>query len=319
MRKIFTLTIFSIFFAFIANAQQVLYYNFENTLQESSVSGPDLTVLGETGVFEIATLNEISQQTKTVYRFVKNSGLQFNNAAAGNFIGDNYTIEIYFVFDELSSWKRVVDWKNRKTDWGAYVYNGELNFYNILYSEEAPVIEGEFTYYVITRTAENGQVLIYTDAQVKIDFIDNGGHALVDEDGVVNFFQDDLVVGNEASSGSIAMLKLYNYPLQQTQITENWNALGSQVFGINDPVERVPVMVYPNPAALAAFADLASFDQGKEVEIRLFNSDGRMVYQTTATGGNMRAEIGISLLPPGMYLLKAKQGNKMATSKITVR
>lgn len=297
----------------------MLNYNFENTLQEISGNGPELTVLGETGAFETAVLNEISQQTKTVYRFAKNSGLQFNNVAAGNFIGDNYTIEIYFVFDELSSWKRVVDWKNRKTDWGAYVYNGKLNFYSILYSEEAPVHEGEFTYYVITRNAETGQVLIYTDAEVKIDFIDTGGHALIDSDGVLNFFQDDLSVGNEASSGSIAMLKLYNYPLQQTQITENWNGIGSQVFGMNDPFEKVPVMVYPNPSATATFVDLSSFDPGKDTDIRLYNSDGKMVYQTIEKGGNNRAEIGVSMLPPGIYLIKVKQETKLATSKISVK
>ena len=136
MRKVFTLLFVSLVFSWHAEAQQVLFYNFENTLQEASGNGPELTVLGNQGIFEVVTLDEIEQKTKTVYRFEKNSGLQFNNVAAGNFVGEGYTIEIYFEFDELSSWKRVVDWKNRKTDWGAYVYNGELNFYNILYSEE---------------------------------------------------------------------------------------------------------------------------------------------------------------------------------------
>jgi len=319
MKKIFTLTIISFCIASLTYAQQVLYYNFENTLQEISGNGPTLTVLGEEGIYEVATLNEISQQTKTVYRFVRNSGLQFNNIAANNFIGTNYTIELYFVFDELSSWKRVVDWKNRKTDWGAYVYNGELNFYNILYSEEAPVVEGEFTYYVITRTAETEQVLIYTDAEVKIDFIDSNGHAIIDGDGVLNFFHDDLIVTNEASSGSVAMLKLYDYPLTETQISDNWSGLGSQVFGISKIKEKVPVMVYPNPATNAVFADLSSFEQGKDLTIRLYNADGRMVYEMIEKGGVSRAEIGTSMLPSGLYLLKVHQNQMFATAKISIR
>lgn len=319
MKKIFTLTIISFCIAGITSAQQVLYYNFENTLQELSGNGPALTVLGEEGIFEVATLNEISQQTKTVYRFIRNSGLQFNNVAANNFIGSNYSIELYFVFDELNSWKRVVDWKNRKTDWGAYVYNGQLNFYNILYSQEAPVIEDEFTYYVITRTAATEQVLIYTDAEVKIDFIDSNGHALIDGDGVLNFFHDDLVVPNEASSGSVAMLKLYNYPLTETQISDNWSGLGSQVFGISKMSEKVPVIVYPNPATHAVFADLSSFEKGKDLNIRLYNADGRMVYEMTENGGVSRAEIGTSMLPQGLYLLKIQQDQKFATTKISIR
>ncbi|KAF5046564.1 hypothetical protein DSECCO2_469430 [anaerobic digester metagenome] len=303
----------------IAFAQQVRYYNFENTLNEVNGLSPALAVLGEQGSYVLDTLNEVNQNTKTVYRFTKNSGLQFHNVAAGNFLGDNYTIEIYFVFDELSSWKRVVDWKNRKTDWGAYVYYGELNFYNILYSQEAPVEAGEYTYYVITRTAASGQVLIYTDAEVEIDFIDNGGHALIDGDGVLNFFHDDLVVPNEASAGAVAMIKLYDYPLTDTEITQNWERLGSQVFGINSPVERVTAPVYPNPAQQGFTADLSRFRQEKPVELKLYNSDGRLVYTTKSASGTDRIEIGTGILPPGLYLLKATQDNMEAVSRVVIR
>ena len=303
----------------IGFAQQVRYYNFENSLNEVNGLSPALTILGEQGSFVLDTLSEVNQNTKIVYRFAENSGLQFNNTAAGNFLGDNYTIEIYFVFDELSSWKRVVDWKNRKTDWGAYVYYGELNFYNILYSEEAPVIAGEYTYYVITRTAATGQVLIYTDADVKIDFIDSGGHALIDEDGVLNFFHDDLVVPNEASSGAVAMIKLYDYPLTDTEITRNWDQLGSQVFGISRPVERVIAPVYPNPALHGFTADLSRFRQEKPVELKVYNSDGRLVFTTRSASGSDRIEIGTGILPPGLYLLKATQDNLEAVSRVIIR
>ena len=318
MRKTLTLLFAALIFSFIAEAQQVLFYNFENTLQEESGQGPELTILGNQGIFEIATLDEISQKTKTVYRFEKNSGLQFNNVAADNFIGESYTIEIYFEFDELSSWKRVVDWKNRKTDRGAYIYNGKLNFYNIIYSGEAPVVAEEFTYYVITRNAETKNVLIYTDAEVKIDFIDSFGDALVDEEGVLNFFHDDLQVQNEASAGSVGMLKLYNYTLDSTKIQENWEGLGSQVFGINKTRKKTTVLVYPNPVSATAFADLSAFDAGKPIEIGIFNADGRMVYQTTVNNSG-RFEIGMSMLPSGLYLLRAVQETKFATSRILVR
>lgn len=319
MKKLFTFFFVSLIFSFYAEAQQVLFYNFENTLLEESGHGPELTVLGNQGIFEVVILDEIAQKTKTVYRFEKNNGLQFNNESAGAFIGESYTIEIYFEFDELSSWKRVVDWKNRKTDWGAYVYNGELNFYNILYSEEAPVVEGEFTYYVITRDADTKKVLIYTDAEVKIDFIDNNGHALIDQDGMLNFFYDDLVVTNEASAGSVGMLKLYNYTLDSTKIQENWIGLGSQVFGISKINEKIPVLVYPNPVSVTAFADLSAFDEGKQIEIEMYNADGRMVYQTIVTNNSARLEIGTSMLPSGLYLLRAVQEDKFATSRIMVQ
>jgi hypothetical protein len=301
------------------NAQRVLYYDFENTLEEVNGQGPVLTVLGEQGSFVVETLNEVNQNTKMVYRFAENSGLQFNNADADNIIGTSYTIEIYFVFDELSSWKRVVDWKNRKTDWGAYVYYGQLNFYNILYSNEAPVEEGEYTYYVITRTASDDHVLIYTDAEVKISFNDAGGNALVDEDGVLNFFHDDLVVTGEASSGAVAMIKLYDYPLTQDDITRNWENLGSQVFGFGKPEQKVDAAVYPNPASTEVRLDLSNFERNKDVEISMINSDGRMVFRTRSRNGGGSTDIGTSLYPAGLYLLKAVQGNTIAVTRLMIR
>jgi OmpA-OmpF porin, OOP family len=319
MKKI-TLLIFCLFMAPWIFAQQVLTYNFEYSLAEEYGLGPELTVLGIPGTYLTDTLNEISGATKTVYRFEDNNGVQFNNTASGNFIGESYTIELYFVFDELTSWKRVTDWKNRKTDWGAYVYYGQINFYNILYSEEAPVEAGEYTYYVITRDGTTNQVLIYTDAEVKITFDDAAGNALIDEDGVLNFFFDDLVVQNESSPGAVAMLKLYNYVLVQDSITKNWNSIGSQVFGMNDIQRNIKqTKVYPNPVNDILHVDISSFNPGEEVVISLINSEGHIVRNTSVKASDFQAIIDTSSLPSGLYMLRTTQGNQSNSTKVLIR
>lgn len=318
MRKI-TLIVLFVFSVVLVSAQQMLYYNLENTLNEVNGNGPELTVLGNFGQFVVEELSEINHNTKTVYRFEKNSGLQFNNTAASNFMGEEYSIELYFVFDELTSWKRVIDWKNRQSDNGAYIYYGQLNFYNIVTSGEAPVEQGEYTYYVVTRKAASKEVLIYTDAMVMVTFTDDLNDAVISDDGVLNFFHDDLVVMDEASPGAVAMIKLYNYALSQEEITANWEDIGGQVFGIKEPKVRVPVLVYPNPAVYGFVADLSGFDQAKPVELMLYNEAGRLVYVTRETAGAGRTEIGTAGLSPGLYLLKTVQGNKEAVSRIVIR
>lgn len=135
---------------------------------------------------------------------------------------------------------------------------------------------------------------------------------------MLNFFHDDLVVQNEASAGSVGMLKLYNYTLDSTQIQENWDELGSQVFGINKTREETPLLVYPNPVSATAFIDLSAFDDREAIEVSMYNADGRMVYQTTVIKSG-RLEIGMSMLPSGLYLLRAVQETKFAASKILVR
>ncbi len=301
------------------SAQSTLYYNFNNSLNEVNTAAPGLTVLGAQGNFVTDTLNEIAGSNKTVYRFERNNGLQFNNVAAGNFLGETYTIELYFVFDELSSWKRVVDWKNRKTDRGAYVYYGQLNFYNILYSGEAPVEAGEYTYYVITRNAATKNVLIYTDADVKINFTDSNDDAVIDEDGVLNFFHDDLAVPNEASSGAVALLKLYNYALDSTVIREKWNQLGSSVFGVNETAKsNVKLNVYPNPVSDILNVNLSAFSNKSEARIQVVNEIGQVVLAEKIIVNSPSYSLAVNHFKKGLYTVVIETNGEIARTKFIV-
>jgi hypothetical protein len=301
-----------------SNAQSVLHYDFLNTLNERTGVGPALTVLGTEGVFVTDTLSEIEGNNKKVYRFEMNSGVQFNNVAANNFIQESFTIEMYFLFDELSSWKRVVDWKNRKTDWGAYVYYGQLNFYSILYSNEAPVVEDQYTYYVITRNGLTNKVLIYTDAEVKIDFTDNNGDALVDGDGVLNFFFDDLIVPNEASSGAVALIKLYNYVLDSVDIHNNWEDIGGTVFGQMENFSKTKIKVFPNPASDQISIDCSGIQLISDCHLMLVSETGEIinypipVNKTTFT-------IPTESLARGLYLVRFDTGKQVFTSKVLLK
>jgi OmpA-OmpF porin, OOP family len=300
-------------------AQSVLYYDFENTLNEATVAGPTLTVLGEEGEFRIDTLDKINQSTKMVYQFGVNSGFQFSNTEADGFLGHSYTIELYMKFDELDSWKRVVDWKNRKSDYGAYIYYGRLNFYPYQYSDEVPVAPGEYTYYVITRDSASQELLIYTDAEVKISFIDVYGDALLDEDQVLNFFHDDLVVPNEASSGTVAMLKIYSYTMDSTSIQNNYNEIGSQVFSVPEVGKSAQVNVYPNPASDKLWLDFSGFDKSEQVNIRLMNVCGQSVLtnRLTATGSAM-VQLELPELSNGIYILKVESAKNVFSTKVLI-
>ena len=317
--KPLTLLIACMLFALFATSQSVLRYEFLNTLGEKNGAGPALTVLGNQGVFETDTLNEISGNTKTVYRFEQNSGFQFDNEAAGNFIGENYSIELYFVFDNLTSWKRVVDWKNRKSDNGAYVYYGELNFYPYIYSDNAPVLPGEYTYYVVTRDGSTGQVLIYADADEEIDFMDDGDQAVVDADNVINFFHDDLIVPNEASSGAVALLNLYNYILDSNAVKNNFENLGGQVFSVKENAgPGSQINVYPNPANGFANINLKGFDK-EEVELEVLNPAGQAVYhESYKAGRSSSTQIDTRLYPAGIYLFRATSRKASASTRIMV-
>jgi hypothetical protein len=175
-------------------AQQTGVYRFENSLEEESGSLPKLKVLGQEGRFQKEQLPELKNLQRTVYTFDKNCGLQFDNRAANGFLSGSYTIEIYFRFTTLDSWKRVVDFKNRKSDNGCYIYYGKLNFYNFAVGTKAPVNPNEYTHYVVSRDAKTNQLKMYVDGESKVEFTDRFSQGIIDEDGMLNFFFDDLIV-----------------------------------------------------------------------------------------------------------------------------
>jgi OOP family OmpA-OmpF porin len=317
--KKFTIFLMLLIVAIFANAQSVLRYNFNNVLSETGGAGPVLIPLGNTGTFLLDTLNEISGKTKTVYRFEKNSGFQFNNTDAGNYFGETYTIELYFVFDNLSSWKRVVDWKNRTTDKGAYVFNGQLNFYNYIYSGEAPVVAGEYTYYVVTRDGASKALKIYTDAKVEIEFNDVDNEGVLSADNVLNFFQDDLMVGNEASSGAVAMLNIYNYALDTNTIKQKYIDLQSYVFGTGDKKQET-LGVYPNPAQDYIKVNLNKIGTTGETLITITNSTGIVVYSNKYAGtGDTLINLASLNLANGIYIIKAETGSGSYLRKLVIQ
>ena len=221
-------------------AQNTIGYFFENSLKSSDPAIPNLVILGRQGTFVQDALPELEGMKKTAYQFERNCGLQFDNAAANGFIKDSYTIEVYFRFDKLNSWKRVVDFKNRKTDWGCYIFNGKLNFYNLLVSEKAPVNENEYTHYIISRDGATNTVRIYADGVSKIEFIDNLKQAEIDEDQKLNFFFDDLKVTDEASSGAVVMIKISNYVIPADKIKTNFDGLLTNITTLPPQVAIAP-------------------------------------------------------------------------------
>jgi len=322
MRR-FTFIVFFILGVLFLQGQthSILSYTFNNTLAESKGIGPTLTMLDSIGVFVIDTLNEVSNQTKTVYRFKKNGGVQFNNALGTNFLDSTYSIELYFVFDELDSWKRVIDWKRRTTDYGAYVFNGELNFYPYVYSSSAPVVAGEYTYYVVTRDGATKDLKIYTDAKVEINFTDAYNDGVIDTSHVLNFFVDDLVVQNEASPGAVALLNLYNYVLDSTAIKHKYDSLHGQLFAVRElGNKKASLSVYPNPASDIINIDLNQFYANGQVNVSLINSTGSVVYSRSyAAGSNYRIDLNSLALPNGIYMVKAGFASEIYCQKFVIR
>ncbi len=243
-------------------------------------------------------------QIRQVWHFPFNAGLQFNNRTTG-FIRQSYTIELFFEMENLSSYKRIVDFKNRKTDKGAYLYSSFLNFYNIATSNQISFAPKQYGYYVITRDSATQRVRIYSSGQAQLSFIDIGGDALLDTAQKLNFFQDDLAVQREASAGNAALITLFNRALDSAQIFSRFTNV-CNILSVDDAEVQIPARLSPNPAhdALAVALDPSWLG----ANYRVVSPNGA-VLQVGALG-SVSNRLTISGLAPGLYVLQIEHKGK---------
>lgn len=221
-------------------------YTFDGSFQELNNAGPTLEAIC-TGQYMEENLPDYNV-TRKVYQFDENCGFYYDDSLSGFLKEGSYTIELYFKLEKLNSWKRVIDFKSRTSDKGCYVYNGELNFYNMVTSSGAPFSPGTYSHYVITRNGSTKEVKMYGDGDIFITFEDKNDDAVYDESKKLRFFQDDLVVRNEASEGAIAILRIYNYALDSNKVKDAFDNLRGDITGIRNAANILKASVFPNPS-----------------------------------------------------------------------
>jgi len=186
-------------------------FRFNDSYGSAVGSPPNLELLGN-GTFSSEVVDGVQRR---VLSFEAGSGLGIPSASSG--IGDAYTIAMLFKFESTGGYRRLIDFKNRTTDWGLYSLNGKLNFYSVAMGTRGAIAPGQFVQVVLTRGLD-GNVRGFVNKVQEIGFNDSGGHALVTANGSLSFFQDDLVVRNEHSAGAVARIRIWDGPLSEAAV-----------------------------------------------------------------------------------------------------
>lgn len=285
--------------------QQSFLYNFNSSLNEVYGKGSPLKPIEGTGNFESEYLDEVAFLHK-VYKFNSNSGLTFTLPGVLILKG-SYTIETYFKLEQYNSWKRVIDFKNEKSDTGPYIYFRKISFYRTEANDIPSLKAGEYLHYTITRDSASKEVTIYIDGISRIKFTDIEDQAVVSTDNRLNFFHDNLSMGNEASSGAVAYIKFKNYIEKPEEVKKNFIDLAKNLKEIGKlvPLETSPkplVENYSKPSVEVVF-------RGK-----VFNSKNQAAVEAKmrlefANGGKMEGA-GNTNYATGFFLLKLMPGKK---------
>ncbi len=182
--KSFLFILFCLFFTNLSAQKAALYY-FDKGFEEFSNTYPPLKIAGNLGNFEEEIVEKFGNQKRKVYRFPINSGLVFDNSKIKNFINGSYGIEMYFKYDD-----------------------GSMLLYGQLLGDDLANKQGKYVHLVMSRNQQSKQVNIFIDGKLRFDFVDADNQMEMDKTAKITFLTDS---SKTTTSGTIAMIKLYNY------------------------------------------------------------------------------------------------------------
>ena len=140
-----------------------------------------------------------------VYTFAAGQGLEL--AKPG--VKDDYALEIVFKFDDVDSWQKVLDFKNRETDEGLYVYDGQLQFYDVAIGGQ--LFAGQEYTVRLERNSINRIVAAHLNGAKIWEFADAEDLAVFG-DAPAYFFVDDNQTMAEQAGGAITRLRIWEGP-----------------------------------------------------------------------------------------------------------
>ncbi len=106
------------------------------------------------------------------------------------------------------------------------------------------------------------------------------------------------------------------YRLRIVDIDGNYKYSDIELIKLGNRKQQSSIIVYPNPAQSELRITIPQNWQGKMISYNVYNLDGNLLKQKTASNAGQTELINISDLPVGIYVVKAANGNETSTQRI---
>ena len=173
----------------------------------------------------------------SAFKFTAGGGVQYLNTSGA--IGESYTIHVFFKFNDLGGYSRIIDFSNSRTDDGIYLYGNCLNFYPNGAQGPCPYFQPNKFYLIsLVRDSATKVITAYVDGAVFATYTDaNNLYVSAGTSTPLNFFRDDNEVKCQVKSGSIKYLSISNKAVDSGTVGNVW----SNICGIALPVTWLKV------------------------------------------------------------------------------
>lgn len=189
-------------------------FRFQDDLHSAVVAAPDLAPLASGTAFanEVVACNP----SRRVLTFPAGAGPALAPMSSVLTSTGTYTVLMLVRFDVVSSFRKVLDFKNGTADNGLYVESGALAFYNVAISPNAPITTAYAD--IGLRRDAAGQVTGFVDGVPVLHADDAGSNlGVTDANDRWRFFVDD-GNGGEQSSGAVARIRVWNTALSDDEV-----------------------------------------------------------------------------------------------------
>lgn len=212
------------------SAQPLQEYYFNNTFAGTGGGGSLSETLacsalpGAFGTDTIRTTNG-DCSVSDVFCFNAGGGVSYPN----NSITGSYTINLFFKFNTLSGYSRIIDFSNSTTDAGFYLLNNCLNFYPNGNVGTCPYFQPN-VYYLFTfvRDGNTNVISVYVNGVLFASYTDTGNiYKPATSTTPIIFFRDDNVVTCEAKAGCIKYASVSQQQLTAQQVDSIWQDICS--------------------------------------------------------------------------------------------
>jgi hypothetical protein len=261
-------------------AALVADYQFNNNLQSSVGSPPDLQNIGGGNSFVTDTVNG---QSRPVLQFPMGGGVLLT-PTSGVIANGIYTIVVLFRFDEVGfGYKRIVSFKSPIEDTGLYSNNftsfttAELTFHDSSATDHfgtSPVIRAATYVQVVLTRDGSGTMVGYADGAQQFTFVDTSNDGVIVGD-TLRFFKDDI---DEESAGAVARIALFDTALTAAEVAAlNPKGVGGMYGSTNNQIAGAVGAVGIVDQTNAAFSIIGDPTPGNEALTGIdFNSIGQL-------------------------------------------
>jgi hypothetical protein len=232
------LTPFILFLIVISSqvSSQTLHEYFFNNSLAGTNSGPTLTQTlscgAAAGAFGSQTITTSAGtcSVANVFCFNAGGGVRYDNP---NYITNQYTIHLFFKFNTLAGYSRVIDFSNNTSDNGVYLLNNCLNFYPTGSVGACTFVAN--TYYLMTFVRNSaGSISVYVNGTLFTTYNDatNNYYRPATSTTPIIFFKDDNVVTCEAKAGCIKYASITSATTSAAAVATTWTNICSVVLPI---------------------------------------------------------------------------------------